>query len=120
MTKKIYNQDVNSRRTEYCSSGREPWVYEAETPQDLLGVHAELIASSLLPAEGLRYLLYSPIWDGDWAPFGITAQPASHALAITDTRFLLSRNLHREDAEPEVISIPFERVLWAEYGNAIL
>jgi hypothetical protein len=120
MTKKLFNNDLRYPVTEWRSSGREPWVYEARTPGDLLGVHAELITSSLLPEEELRYLLYSPIWDGTWAPFGISAQPASHALAVTNNRFLLSRNLHRDDAEPTVFSIPFEQVLWAECGNAIL
>jgi len=89
-------------------------------PADLLGVHAELIGSSLLPGEELRYLLYSPIWDGTWAPFGISAQPASHALAVTEGRFLLSRDLHRDDADPTVSGIPFDQVLWAECGNAHL
>jgi len=120
MTKKLSRKVVDSLGTEWRSSGREPWVYEARDPGDLLGVHTELIASSLLPDEKLLYLLYSPIWNGTWTPFGISAQPASHALAVTNNRFLLSRNLHRDDAEPTVFSIPFEQVLWAEYGNAIL
>ena len=120
MTKRLSSKNVRYPGTEWRSTGREPRVYEARTSADLLGVHAELIASSLLPGEELRYLLYSPIWDGTWAPFDISAQPASHALAVTKSRFLLSRDLHRDDTDPAVFSISFDRVLWAECGNAHL
>ena len=120
MKKRLSSKDVRIAGTEWRSVGREPNVYEAQTPGDLLGVHAELIISALLPGEELRYLLYSPIWDGTWAPFGISAQPASHALVVTDSRFLLSRDLHRDDADPTLSSIPFDQMLWAECGNAHL
>jgi len=120
MTKRLSSKDIRYPGTEWRSVGREPRVYEAQTPADLLGVHTELIASSLLPGEELRYLLYSPIWDGTWAPFGISAQSASHALAVTKSRFLLSRDLHRDDTDPTVLSIQFDHVLWAECGNAHL
>jgi len=120
MTKILSSKDVRYPGTEWYSVGREPRVYEAHAPGDLLGVHAELMASNLLPGEELRYLLYSPIWDGTWAPFDMSAQPASHALAVTKGRFLLTRDLHRDDTDPTVFSIPFDRVLLAECGNAHL
>jgi hypothetical protein len=54
MKKRLSSKDVRIAETEWRSVGREPRVYEAQTPGDLLGVHAELISSSLLPGEELR------------------------------------------------------------------
>jgi len=104
--------------TEWRSHGHEPFVYRAQQPNDLLGVHAEVIASGLRPGEPLRYLLYSPIWEGQNAPFGISAEPASHALAVAEDRFLISRNPHVEGIEPTLQVIPFDQVLLVEVGTA--
>jgi hypothetical protein len=104
--------------TEWRSHGHEPFVYRAWRVEDLLGVHAEVIASGLRPGEPLRYLLYSPIWDGRNAPFGISSQPASHALAVADDRFLISRNPHVEGVEPTLQVVPFDRVMLVEVGTA--
>ncbi len=41
------------------STGKEPQVFRAEKPEELFGVHADLIAAALTPGERLRYLLYA-------------------------------------------------------------
>jgi len=76
------------------SNGRESWVFRAADPSELLGVHAEHIGRALDPGEELRYLLYSPMWEGHGGPFDITAPPASHAVAVSERRFLISRDPH--------------------------
>jgi len=86
MTRRLSSKDVPISGTEWRSVGREPNVYEAQTPGDLLGVHAELIASSLLPGEELRYLLYSPIWDGTWTPFDKKYRVQADSLAHSAER----------------------------------
>jgi hypothetical protein len=106
--------------TEWRSHGREPFVYRAQQPRDLLGVHAEVIASGLSPGKPLRYLFYCPIWAGHKAPFGIHAEPASHAVAVAEDRFLISRNPHIEGVEPTLAVIPFDKVLLVELGTAHL
>ena len=117
--KRIY-ENPKVEGTEWRSHGHEPFVYRAERPKDLLGVHAEVIADGLLPGEPLRYLLYAPIWDGRDAPFGIHAEPASHAVAVAEDRFLISRNTHTEGIEPTLRIIPFNKVLVVELGTAHL
>src|SRR5712692_3541282 len=106
--------------SDWQSTGRELWVFRAERPEDLLGVHANLIAAALTPCEQLRYLLYAPIWDGDTAPFGIHGQPASHAVAVTTQRFIISEDCHTEGSVPSVHTIPFDQVLSIEVGSALL
>jgi hypothetical protein len=107
-----------SRR--WRSSGREPWIFRAHEPEDLCGAHAELIRSTLLPGEGLRYLLYSPIFDAEGGPFGIRGEPASHAIAVTAGRFLISTDSHRSAIPPSVEAVPFESIRWIEVGAALL
>jgi hypothetical protein len=74
----------------------------------------------LSPAEPLRYLLYCPIWEGNKAPFGIHAEPASHAVAVVDNRFLISHNPHIAGIEPTLRVVPFDTVLMVELGTAHL
>ena len=102
------------------SSGREPYVFNVDTPQDLLGVHAGLMEEALRPDEELRYLLYSPICQVKEGPFGLHGTPSSHAVAVTSDRFVISENQHREGTVPSVQSIPFQQVLYAELGAALL
>ena len=102
------------------SSGRESFVFRAAHPRELFGSHGELIEAAMGSDERLLYLLYSPMWEGERAHFGITSQPASHALAVTDRRFIISRNHHTRDGIPTVHSIPFHSVLAVESGNALL
>ena len=106
--------------TEWRSHGREPFVYRAQRPEELLGVHAEVIASGLSDGEPLRYMLYCPIWEGKTAPFGIHAKIASHAVAVADDRFLVSHNPHVEGVEPTLHVVPFDKVLLVEVGTAHL
>lgn len=105
---------------EYPSSGKEPYVFFAEKPGDLLGVHSALIESSLQPDEPLLYLIYTPIWPGKKGPFGFSALPGSHALAVTKYRFIISENRHKQGIAPTVYSIPFHQVLYVQLGSALL
>jgi hypothetical protein len=102
------------------SNGRESWVFRAADPRGLLGAHARLVSDAMHPGERVRYLLYSPMWEGRGGPFGIHAEPASHALAVTDARFIVSRDRHDPAAPPEVIEIPFEAVVCLESGSALM
>lgn len=102
------------------SNGRESWVFFAAQPSELLGVHAEQVGRALRPGEEVRYLLYSPMWEGHGGPFGIRATPASHAIAVTESRFLISRDEHVDGAPPTLLSIPFAAVLAVESGSALM
>ncbi|MEN6319399.1 MAG: hypothetical protein ABFD82_11675 [Syntrophaceae bacterium] len=106
--------------SDYRSSGRESHVFKAERPAGLLGAHVDLITSSLKPEENIQYLLYAPIREAGNAPFGIHAEPASHALAVTDKRFLISKDRHIDTDAPTVQDIPFSHVISVEVGNALL
>jgi len=102
------------------SRGRESYVFQANKPEGLLGVHADLIEEALRPDEGLLYLLYAPIWPEKKGPFGLHATPASHAVAVTEYRFIISEDRHMEGISPAVHSIPFDEVFYVELGNALL
>ncbi len=107
--------EAELRRT---SDGREPWVFRAAGPNQLLGVHAELIGGALEPGETLAYLFYAPMWPGGGGPFGIRARPASHAVAVSDRRFLVSSDPHLDGEPPALHSIPFSALLRVESGSA--
>ena len=102
------------------SNGRESWVFRTANPNELLGVHAEQVGRALQPGEALRFLLYSPMWEGHGGPFGIGAPPASHAVAVTERRFVISRDTHIDGEPPALFSIPFSTVLWIESGGAAM
>ena len=102
------------------SDGRESWVFFAAQPSELLGVHADQVARALQPGETLRYLLYSPMWEGRGGPFGIRGAPASHAVAVTEHRFMISRDEHVAGVPPELLSIPLASVLAVESGSALM
>ncbi len=104
----------------YQSRGKEPYVFRTEKPEGLLGVHADLIAGALTPEEKLYYLLYAPIRQTDQVRFGIEAEPASHAVAVTSKRFIVSKDHHVGGIPPTVETIPFSTVIRVEYGNALL
>jgi len=105
---------------EYRSSGKEPYVFRGDKPGDLLGVHTDLMGKTLRRDEGLFYLLYSPICQERKGPFGLYATPASHAVAVTKHRFIISEDRHMEGIAPTVHSIPFDQVFYVELGNALL
>ncbi len=102
------------------SNGLESWVFRAAHPGELLGIHAERVGRALKRGEKLHYLLYSPMWEGRGGPFGIRAEPASHAVAVTDSRFVISRDPHSDAALPTLQSIPFAEVLGIESGSALM
>lgn len=110
----------NFKQYLYKSTGRESHVFRSERPEGLLGMHADLIASALKAEEKIHYLLYSPIRNASIRPFGICAVPASHALAVTDERFLISQDQHIDTIAPTVTEIPFSQVICIEIGNALL
>jgi hypothetical protein len=105
------------------SSGKEPYVFRVERPDDLrglhIGVHADLMERALRPDEGLLYLLYAPIWPEKEGPFGLYATPASHAVAVTKYRFIIFEDRHKEGIAPTVQSIPFDQVLYVQLGSAL-
>jgi len=102
------------------SSGREPFVFRVKSPEGLPGRHAENMAAAINPGEKLHYLIYSPMWNGDKTPFGLEAIPASHAVAVTDRRFVLSIDSHVELQPPTLEEVPFERLGGVELGSALL
>jgi hypothetical protein len=104
---------------EYRLTGKKPYVFRAEKPGHLPGVHADLMRKTLHRDEGLLYLLYSPIFPEEKDPFGLCATPGSHSVAVTKHRFIISEDRHIEGIVPTVQSIPFDHVFYAELGNAL-
>jgi hypothetical protein len=104
----------------FRSDGREPYVYKAPTPQDLLGVHSDLMDGALRADEDLLYLLYSPRWETSDAPFGVSAPPASHGVAVTTRRILISEDRHTREVAPIIQNVPFDQIIWVEVGSALL
>jgi len=60
------------------------------------------------------------MWVGQGGPFGIRAAPASHGIATTDHRFIISANRHIAGEPPTLVSIPFSAVLCVESGSALM
>ena len=108
------------RPCEVPSCGREVMVFPVEGPEDLPGIHPDLIGPALRPGERLRSLVYAPIWDGDEAAFGIRGERASHSVAVTDGRFIISRSFHRKGRPPDVQAVPLDQVLVVETGSSLL
>jgi len=116
----LYLGEISVRQPEWLSSGREPYLFNVDKPQNLPGFHAELIETALCHEEKLYYLLYSPIWHGAETPFGVHVFPASHAVAVTEQRFIISEDRHIRGIEPTIQSISFDRILTIEFGNALI
>lgn len=104
----------------WASNGREPWIFRATDPQELCGRHADLIASALDPRDRVHYLLYSPIFDARCGLFGIHGAPASHAVALTQDRFVISSDPHANARPATVESVPLEKILAVELGSALV
>jgi hypothetical protein len=101
------------------SSGNEPWIFRVSEPGELVGAHRQRMAAALGAGEPIRYLLYSPSWQGRGRHFGIDGAPGSHALAATDRRFIVTRDGH--DGSPATAtSIPFANLIAVEKGSALL
>lgn len=105
--------------TERFFSGRECWVFGAARPEELCGHHADLMARALGHDEPVGYLLYSPLREASGAPFGVRDGSGSHALAVTDRRFIVSRDAHQPGRPPIVRGIPFADVLAVDLGEAL-
>ena len=122
---------------EYRSSGKEPYVFKVDNPRNLFGAHADLIGTTLYPEESLLYPLYSPIWEsekgvfdfktdpeflweGERAILAAHTYPASHAVAVTDQRFIISEDRHIKGITPTVQAIPFQEVICVELGSALI
>jgi len=118
--KETSNSRRNSQRIpEYRLTGKKPYVFRAEKPGDLPGVHADLMRKTLCRSEGLIYLLYSPIIPEEKGPFGLCATSGSYSVAVTKHRFIISEDRHIDGIAPTVRSIPFDHVFYAELGNAL-
>ncbi|HXK12011.1 MAG TPA: hypothetical protein VMT70_20400 [Vicinamibacteria bacterium] len=101
------------------TSGRECWVFRAETPDELCGHHPRLISSALRPGELFHYLLYSPVFDAKGGPFRVVGVPGSHAVAITRDALLVSRDLHTNEPGWSVARIALDAVSCVEIGCAL-
>jgi hypothetical protein len=105
------------------SSGKESFVFRVNKPDDLrdfhIYAHADLMERTLRHDEELLHLLYSPIFPEKKAPFGLHATPASHAVAVTRNRFIISENKHMKGIAPTVQSIAFDQVLYVQLGSAL-
>jgi hypothetical protein len=110
---------TESSRVPRWTSGRECWVFRAETPDQLCGHHPQLISSALAPSEPLHYLLYSPIFDAKDGPFRVGGAPGSHAVGITPRRLLISRDSHAGSSPRSVTRIDLEAISSVELGCAL-
>lgn len=99
-------------------SGRECWVYRAFGLAELCGHHPDLIDQALRGTEP-DYLLYSPLRETNRGPFGLEGQSGSHALALTSTSLMISRDPHQVDRPRTVVEIPLARVLTIALGEAL-
>jgi hypothetical protein len=106
------------RRPARWGPGHEPCACRLDDPRDLPRRHAEAMTAALGPGEELRCLLYSPIWEGRWAPFGLSAQPAAHAVAVTRERLLISRDTHAQGRPAQLRVIPLSNVLYLQLGSS--
>lgn len=101
------------------TSGRECWVFRAETPDELCGHHPRLIESALTPGERLLYLLYSPVFDAKDGPFRVAGAPGSHAVGITANAFLVSRDPHAEEPRQSITRVALDAVSSVQIGCAL-
>jgi len=100
-------------------SGRESWVFRAQFLDELCGHHPDLIAGALVSDERVRYLVYSPLRETTAGPFGIRGASGSHALALTDSRVIVSRDPHTPGSARTVRVLRYEDILFVELGEAL-
>jgi hypothetical protein len=110
---------ASAARPPRWTSGRECWVFRAETPDELCGHHAELIGSALTPGETVQYLLYSPLCEARDGPFNVGGVPGSHAVALTTMRLLVSHDPHSDRGGRSVRAIDLGAVDSLEIGGAL-
>ncbi len=101
------------------TSGREPWVFRALSPEQLCGHHPELISEALVGDEPVHYMLYAPLVEAKGERFGARGPCGSHAVAVTSRRFLVARDPHQPGVSRSLRAIPFDRVQWIELGQAL-
>lgn len=104
------------------SHGREPWIFGAKSPGELLvGAHPALMAQVLGPGGtgSLDYLLYSPIWDVAETPFGLVPEGGSHALAVTPSALVITWDRH-DGSAPGLQCIPIDGLSSITLGQATL
>ena len=128
---------MNSSKWRSRSSGNEPHVLKMDEPRQLLGVHADLIEGALGQGEKILYLIYSPLWESGNALLdlknaagarwerkkeilGLAAYPSSHAVAVTEKRFVISEDRHLQGIAPTVQIVPYDRVVSVRLGSAVL
>jgi hypothetical protein len=99
-------------------SGRECWVYRAQAPSELCGHHTELIEQALGGTEA-DCLLYSPLRETGRGPFELEGPSGSHAVALTRTSLIVSRDPHRSGMRRTVRRIPLTNVLTLALGEAL-
>lgn len=99
-------------------SGRECWVYRANAVAELCGHHPDLIDQALRGVEP-DYLLYSPLRETNRGPFGLEGRSGSHAVALTATSLIISRDTHRVGERRMVLEIPLTSVLTIALGEAL-
>lgn len=100
-------------------TGRESWVFRADAIDQLCGHHAELIGEAVTVPERVDYLVYSPRRDAGLGPFGLRLRSGSHALAVTESRLIVSRDAHQPEHPPTIRAVPFADVLAVELGEAL-
>jgi hypothetical protein len=98
--------------------GRECWVYRAHAPSELCGHHPDLIEQALGGADA-DYLLYSPLRETGRGPFQVKGLSRSHAVGLTRTSLIVSRDPHRSDMRPMVRRIPLANILTLALGEAL-
>jgi hypothetical protein len=102
------------------TSGREGWVFRAESPDELSGFHPPLVRSALGAEETLHYLLYSPLFEGTDGPFRVGGTAGSHSVGLTSGRLVVSHDPHAEGRPRSVTTIDLDEVSCLELGSALL
>jgi hypothetical protein len=102
------------------SSGKEDWVFSVKHPCELIGVHAKLIDAQIRESEKVECCIYSPRVSSTSTPFGFKSEESSWGLCATDDRFIISKNRHAKNLEPELFSISFDDVLYFNIGRVLL
>jgi hypothetical protein len=110
---------VGVHMTHRSFSGRESWVFRARAVEQLCGHHAKLVGEVLAPGEQVACMVYSPLRTAGAGPFGLKAQSGSHAVTVTDSRFVITRDPHQPRQPPTARAVAFDDVLSVDLGEAL-
>jgi len=102
------------------SSGNEDWVFSVKHPCELIGVHAKLIDKELRGGEKIEYCIYAPRISSTLTPFGFKSEESSCGFCTTDKRFIVTKNRHIKNMEPNLTSIDFKDILYFNIGSVLL